>query len=149
MTFSTPQPMKLEHDELHADLAAATSVEGPIGDAAKAVSRVLHPHFLKEDEYALPPLGLLSTLSQNGVRPEMGEVLKMTDRLRHDLPEMLEEHRAIVAALDHLANVAQAEGQQHYVTFAKRLKLHAQTEEEVSYPAALLIGEYVRLKLGK
>jgi hypothetical protein len=27
--------------------------------------------------------------------------------------------------------------------------LHAQTEEEVLYPAALLIGLYVKLKLGK
>ena len=30
--------------------------------------------------------------------------------------------------------------------FAESLTLHAQTEEEVMYPAALLVGEYVRVK---
>ena len=33
--------------------------------------------------------------------------------------------------------------------FADKLILHAQTEEEVSYPTAILIGEYLKLKLGK
>jgi hypothetical protein len=34
-----------------------------------------------------------------------------------------------------------------YAEFADALILHAQTEEEVSYPTAILIGEYVREKL--
>ena len=32
-----------------------------------------------------------------------------------------------------------------YVEFAEDLKLHAQTEEEVTYPAAILVGEYLPL----
>lgn len=31
-----------------------------------------------------------------------------------------------------------------YADFAGRLTLHARIEEEVSYPAALLVGEYLR-----
>lgn len=34
-----------------------------------------------------------------------------------------------------------------YAEFAKALMLHAQTEEKMAYPAAILIGEYVREKL--
>jgi len=34
-----------------------------------------------------------------------------------------------------------------YVEFAENLKLHAKTEEEVMYPAAILVGEYLKLKL--
>jgi hypothetical protein len=33
-----------------------------VGEATKAVTDVLHSHFEKEEEYALPPLGLLSSL---------------------------------------------------------------------------------------
>ncbi|MCC2663020.1 MAG: hypothetical protein K0S35_942, partial [Geminicoccaceae bacterium] len=33
--------------------------------------------------------------------------------------------------------------------FAEKLKLHAQTEEQVLYPAAIVLGDYVRLKLNK
>ena len=60
----TVQPMKAEHDELHAELEKATEAGGRVGDAAKVVARLLHPHFVKGEEFALPPLGLLVTLSQ-------------------------------------------------------------------------------------
>lgn len=29
----------------------------PLGEAAKALTKLMHPHFAKEDTYALPPLG--------------------------------------------------------------------------------------------
>jgi hypothetical protein len=61
---------------------------------------------------------------------------------------MLEEHEGIVAALRNLADVARRENKPEYAEFAEKLILHAQTEEEVSYPTAILIGEYLKLKLG-
>jgi hypothetical protein len=35
-----------------------------------------------------------------------------------------------------------------YVHYAEKLKRHAQTEEDVLYPAALLAGQYLQLKSG-
>jgi len=61
---------------------------------------------------------------------------------------MLKEHDAIVAAIGKLAEAAREENKTEYVAFAKKLKLHARTEEEVLYPTAILIGEYLKLKLG-
>lgn len=58
MEFRIPKPMKLEHDELHLELAKATKEPGCIGEAAKAVAKVLHNHFVNEEAYAIPPLGL-------------------------------------------------------------------------------------------
>ncbi len=145
--YDIPRPLKVEHDELHADLARATALEGRIGAAARDVARVLHAHFEKEEEYALPPLGLLSALASGEVRPEMSDILEMTDRLEADLPEMLDEHRAIVSALERLVEVANAEGRPEYAGFAEKLILHARTEEEVSYPTAILIGKYLKLRL--
>lgn len=149
MEFKIPQPMKLEHDELHAELAKATQVGGKIGDAAKAVAKTLHPHFVKEEEYALPPLGLLAFLARGEVTPQMADVLPMTDRLKAELPHMLEEHKAIVAMLKTLIEVAKEEKQMEYAHFAEKLMLHAQMEEEVLYPTAILIGEYLKLKLNR
>ncbi|MDZ7260614.1 MAG: hypothetical protein ONB05_00640 [candidate division KSB1 bacterium] len=63
MKFEIPKPLKMEHEELHAELVRATKVGGEIGEAAKAVAEILHPHFVKEEEYALPPLGILSLLA--------------------------------------------------------------------------------------
>ena len=134
MRYDIPQPLKAEHDELHAELARATELEGKVGEAAREVARVLHAHFEKEEEYALPPLGLLPALARGEIRPEMADALEMTDRLKAELPEMLGEHAAIVEALGHLGVVARAENQPQYVRFAEKLILHARTEEEVSYP---------------
>src|SRR3990172_5441795 len=99
MEFKIPPSLKSEHEELHAELTHATTVGGKIGDAAKTVARLLHPHFTKEEEYALPPLGLLSVLAQGKIFPEMAAVLAMTDKLKTELPDMMQEHREIVAAL--------------------------------------------------
>ena len=129
MKFEIPKPMKIEHDELHADLVQATKAGGQPGESAKAVAKVLHNHFVKEEEYALPPLGLLVALSEGRFELGMAEVLKMTDKLEAELPTMLSEHKDIVAA------------------FAEKLMLHAQSEEQVAYPTALLIGRYVKSKL--
>jgi hypothetical protein len=54
MKLEIPKPMKIEHDELHADLVEATKAGGKTAEAAKGVAKVLHSHFVKEEEYALP-----------------------------------------------------------------------------------------------
>jgi hypothetical protein len=149
MDFEIPSALKAEHEELHAELIAAIDSGGAVGDAAKAVADLLHSHFVKEEAYALPPLGLLGLLAKGEVRPEMAEVLAMTDKLRSELPNMLAEHARIVEALGRLADAAVREGNRQVAHFAEKLKLHAQTEEQVLYPAAIVLGDYVRLKLNK
>lgn len=149
MTFTIPRPLKLEHEELHDQLRKATGESGKLGEPAKAVAKLMHPHFVKEEEYALPPLGLLPSLARGTVTPDMASVLPMTERLKAQLSEMLAEHKSIVAALKNLADVAKREHKPEYAEFADKLILYAQTEEEVSYPTAILIGEYLKLKLNK
>lgn len=146
MNFKTPISLKKEHEELHGMLSNATQLSGKTGEAAKKVAELMHPHFVKEEEYALPPLGLLPLLSSGKLTDEMKQVLTMTDKLKAELPEMLAEHKQIVAALEVLVQHATAEHQPEVVEFAEKLMLHAQTEEEVSYPAAILIGEFIKLK---
>jgi hypothetical protein len=148
MELAIPRTLKHEHEELHEQLRKATRESGRTGEAAKAVANVMHPHFIKEEEYALPPLGLLPALARGDVSAEMADVLPMTEKLKAQLAEMLEEHEGIVAALRNLADVARRENKPEYAEFAEKLILHAQTEEEVSYPTAILIGEYLKLKLG-
>ena len=146
MIFTIPQPLKEEHEALHTMLKHATQLSGKTGESAKAVAKLMHPHFVKEEEYALPPLGLLPQLSSGKISEDMKQVLPMTDKLKKELPEMLAEHKQIVAALNVLIEHANAENHPEVTEFAKELILHAQTEEEVSYPTAILIGEYIKLK---
>lgn len=149
MKLEIPKSLTKEHEELHETLVRATKEPGPTGEAAREVARLLHPHFVKEEEFALPPLGLLARLARGDVSGDMAEVLTMTRRLKDEFAAMLGEHQQIVGALEKLRAAAKRGGQPEYERFADALTLHAQNEEQVLYPAALLVGEFVALKLGQ
>jgi hypothetical protein len=148
MEFNIPHAMQVEHEELHVDLEKAIASGGETGAAAREVAEALHSHFESEERYALPPLGLLPALAEGRISSEMTQVLEMTDTLKAELPRMLDEHKVIVDALQKLIGAARKEKKMEHIHFAEKLMLHAQNEEEVSYPTAILIGEYVKLKLG-
>ena len=137
MKFTVPTTLQQEHEALHDELRRATQAGGEIGEAAK------------EDQIALPPLGLLAALSRGEQSAQMAEVLTLTERLEADLPAMLEEHQAIVVALRRLRDAAERAGRKDIVVFAEQLVQHARTEEEVMYPAAILVGRHVRLLLAQ
>lgn len=142
-----PESMRLEHAEIHDELVRATKLPGRIGDAARELATILHPHFVREEEIALPPLGLLAPLARGESTSEMRDVLPMTDALRVELPRMLAEHEAIRAATVRLGEVARAEHDESVAELARKLALHARSEEELFYPAALLVGDLVRARM--
>jgi hypothetical protein len=145
-----PQSIKAEHDAIHAALVEATQASGQVGVAAKELAEVLHPHFVREEQIALPPLGLLGPLAANAPVPDSTQaaILAMTDALEAELPRMMEEHKGIRAAVEKLLAAARAEQATAQVELAEQLAMHAQTEEEVLYPAAILVGEIIRARSG-
>jgi hypothetical protein len=40
----TPEALKVEHKELHADLVTLTKMPGKVGEAARNVATLLHPY---------------------------------------------------------------------------------------------------------
>jgi hypothetical protein len=60
---------------------------------------------------------------------------------------MLREHEAIHAATVHLQLVARARQNLPAQRLAEQLILHAQNEEQMMYPAALLVGDFVRTQV--
>lgn len=143
-----PELLRVEHQEIHDELVRATKLSGGVGAAARELAAVLHPHFVREEEIALPPLGLLAPLARGEGPAEMRDVLQMTDALRAELPRMLEEHKAIRTATMRLGEVARAEHDEAVARLANQLLLHAQSEEELFYPAAVLVGDLVRAQMG-
>lgn len=141
-----PASIQAEHEEIHEALVALTRLPGPVGMAAKELAATLHPHFVREEEIALPPLALLAPLAAGKSPDGMDEALVMADTLKKEMPRMLEEHKAIRAAVSKLAQVAKQERNAAGLTFAGTLALHAQTEEEVLYPAAILVGDLIRAR---
>jgi hypothetical protein len=141
MPLSIPEPLKVEHEDLHEELVRATQAE--------AVAKVLHHHFVDEEEFALPPLGLLSEIARGERVLDRDRAVVLAQRLKRELPRILAEHKAIVAALEELVAAARAEKRLEFARFAEKLILHARTEEEVLYPGAILVGEWLQRATGE
>lgn len=142
--LAIPSSIVAEHQELAAALAKALRSGGRTAVAAKALDAVLAPHFEREEEFALPPLALLAPLSRGEHAPESRAILEKTEILKRELPEMLREHQAIVAKLQQLEKAATEERKPEVVRYARQLKAHALTEEQILYPTSLLIGAHLR-----
>lgn len=144
-----PESIRTEHEAIHSALVEATKAPGRVGAAARELATVLHPHFVREEEIALPPLALLAPLAAGQTPAGMDEALVMSDTLRKEMPRMLEEHKAIRAAVEKLLQVAREEKASRAEEVAGELALHAKTEEEVLYPAAILVGDLIRARAAR
>ena len=141
--LKTPAAIAAEHRELHETLDRASNEDGPLGATARKLEHALAPHFRREEEIATPPLGLLPSLASGEATAQMRAVLPMTQALERELPQMLKEHQAIRAAAGEFRKAGEAAGRTEYVRFADQLASHARQEEEILYPAAVLVGRYV------
>ncbi len=146
---AVPASVKSEHEDLQVQLARAVREKGALGDAARELARVMKPHFAREEAFALPPLALLPKIARGIVHSDMAWVINITKRLKAEIPIMIIEHKDIAAVVNRFRTRAEEADRDDYVHFAHALIVHAQYEEEVLYPAAVLVGEYVALKLAQ
>lgn len=149
MANRTPESLQADHRELREHLEKAAACPGRTGEAAREVMKVLGPHILLEQEFAMPPLCALERLARGDITPDMARFIDKTDAFKAELPRMLDEHKLIVETLRILMQAATAEKQPGAAQFAQKMILHAQMEEEIFYPAAILVGEYLRLRMAK
>ena len=136
--------MREEHEELHSELKKATGLPGSVGKAAKHVAEVLHPHFEKENELALPIIGITRELGEGKVSNDFSKAAELFERFRPEYENMLKEHVEIVAALNRLEAAAKSAKKESVLKFAQKLKLHAKIEEDLTYPAVLMAGRLLK-----
>ncbi|MPZ21402.1 MAG: hypothetical protein GEV06_26440 [Luteitalea sp.] len=147
MSWRAPRPLVLEHAEIHCELARAADLPGATGEAARHLAALLTAHFRKEERDVFPALGLLQVLARDETPERMRDILPLTERLRAELPVLLDEDRDIARAVEELKRMAWAESRPRYAFLADQILRHAWRDEEVTYPAALLVGRYVRERL--
>jgi hypothetical protein len=136
--------MMEEHEELHDELKKATMIRGEVGKAAKHVADVLHPHFEKENQLALPIIGITRELGEGKSSEDYSKALELFERFRPEYENMLKEHTEIVTALEKLQAAARKAKNRAVLKFAHKLKLHAKTEEDLTYPAVLMAGRLLK-----
>ena len=143
MKPKTPKALLSGHKNLFSDIENLVSLGGELGEKAKLLSEISRPHFKKEEEYALPPLSLLLTLSEGNWTLDSNTAIEMADKLKVKLSEMKKEHSVIFKILENLEIIAENENNQNVKQFINDLKLHIEVEEQVLYPATMFIGDYL------
>jgi len=136
--------LKSEHEALRATLKRAMRESGKTGAIARELAVLADGHFLLEEKFVHPLLALLPGLAAGKREERTASAEKITKSLRAQMAQMLEEHRQMAQILRELSAAAEAEDKPDYVAFAEEMILHAHTEEEVLYPAALVAGDYVK-----
>ncbi|MGA9450152.1 MAG: hypothetical protein WBW41_02280 [Verrucomicrobiia bacterium] len=144
--FKIPEPLRVDQNELCRALEHAAFAGGKTGAAARKLLKVLQPHLLKEETDLLQTLGLLMPLSRGQITPAMRQISARTEHLKGRMFEIVREHAEIIEAAHELLRVARTERKLALVTFTEHLMLRAWTDEVVFYPAAVLIGEYLKLR---
>ena len=144
--FHIPEPLRVDQDGLCKALEHATWSGGKTGNAARKLLKVLQPHLLKEEEDLLQTLGLLLPLSRGQVTPAMRQIPSRTEHLKARMFEIVREHAEIIDAARGLLRAARSERKLSLAAFTEHLMLRAWTDEVVFYPAAILIGEYLKLR---
>lgn len=141
-----PATIKEEHEYLLNKIGKLALLEDSTGKAALKLHELMQHHFTEEEDYVLPPLGLLPLLAEGKMPTQSEAVIGLTEKLKAQWLHMQVEHQLIKAYMDEVLQAAAVENHPDVISLAKEIGKHAATEEEVYFPAAILVGEYIKLK---
>jgi hypothetical protein len=149
-TLEVPQSSRVEHEDIiaHLDAVARQQRRPRVAEAARKALEVLKPHYAREADYVLLPLGLLPALADGHVAPEMRRAIAIADRVKAEQDQLFEEHVRITGVLNELIAAAEGERDRGLVAMARQAALHSLQEVEIMYPTVILIGDHLREKLG-
>ena len=147
MKLEIPKALRLREERICTALRQAAETGGKTGEAAELLEAILLPHLAKERVDVLQPLGLLRLLARGEVTSEMAEVLPQIEQLKKDEHDLRIEHATILSAIRYFVTAAREEGKWEEARFAERLLFRSWLDESVFTPLAILMGEYLELRL--
>ncbi|HSP11214.1 MAG TPA: hypothetical protein VLO29_01705, partial [Salegentibacter sp.] len=100
----------------------------------------------EEEDYILPPFGILSLLAKCELPEERAKIIHLTEKFRENREAMLAEHQMIGHFLSEMMATVAREKHQELSVYFEELEKHAEMEEEILFPAVLLIGDYFKLR---
>jgi hypothetical protein len=142
-----PQTLRLDHEETIRHLSAMAKRKTPVGAIAAKALIVIKDHHAKEEEYILPPLTLLQSLSEGKVSPDMKWAIAMADRVKADREQIYATHVKITELMNELLAAAIKTHDNDAKEFAEGAVADALSDMELQEPTTILIGEFLKSKL--
>jgi len=137
----SPVSILLGHRTLEREFARTLELGGLAGLVAGNTAKALDVHFREEEALLFPLISYIAALPGGAAIPEPEEISILSGRLEAAMPGLLEDHRVIRETLDDLAGAVRGADPGRLAAFAEMFHVHATTEEEIHFPAALLVGE--------
>ncbi len=141
-----PSTIQKEHDYLLNQFQKIISLQESTDSIALKVNELMQHHFQEEEDFVLPALGLLPALADGQIPGQREEIIQLTEKVKEQLAHMSAEHQLIKSYMNELKQGAQKDNLPEIIEFEQALHKHAATEEEIYFPSAILIGEYLKLK---
>jgi hypothetical protein len=145
--LGTPRSVQLQHEQIVSRLERIAKRDGAMGIAAAKAATFLKAHYAKEEEFVLPPLGLLSTILKDPNPADLDRAVAMAERTKAALNELLADHVEITTLMNDLIAAGRQEQDEELVRLASRVAAQSLNDIEVIQPTAILIGEYIRANL--
>lgn len=145
--LGTPRSVQLQHEQIVSRLESIAKRDGAARIAAAKAASFLKAHYAKEEEFVLPPLGLLSTILKNPNPADLDRAVAMAERTKAALTELLADHVEITTLMNDLIAAGGQEQNEELVRLASRVAAQSLNDIEVVQPTTILIGEYIRANL--
>ncbi len=144
--LQAPEPLVNEH-QLFKDQLLRPSNQVAIWESCPETGRYARSSLQTGRGIGVSATDLNAPALSGEITPDMKISLELIERLRKELPNLSEDHHTIIRMLEDFDNAVRTEGKTEFSPFSSNLIHHAHAEEGILFPAAILIGEYLRLKL--
>ena len=144
MPLSPPSSLESMHEDLLRLLLAVQRLPGKTGSYAEQVGKRLQNHMNREDEVALPLLGLVQEAAGGHIGQRAAtRATSLYARMRRDYPRLSREQKELVRMSEQLKKFGLEEGHPTAIRFADSLEQHCLEDDELHFPTALLVGRIV------
>jgi hypothetical protein len=152
--LQVPQSIAYEHEQIIKELTNFAKREVAHAAAVQKALIVIKAHYAKEEAFVLPPLALLPNIAKGAISKDMTlkgmePAIAMADRTKAALPELQNEHLQITSLMNDLIEAGKADHDEELTQLATRVAIQSLNDVEVTQPTAILIGDYLRLRLAK
>jgi hemerythrin len=127
-------------------LAKAKSLSEGKDSIAVKLYEVMKYHFSEEEQYVFPPLGILPVLAEGNIPKEGDMIISLTMRFKSNSAKILAEHQMIKTLIEEYKLRSKTQNDIGFDEFERELAEHAQVEEEIYFPAAIVVGDYLKFK---
>lgn len=115
--------MEQEHQELHKELRELTQMPSEVRRTAKLVAEALDAHFERENESALPVIGITKELAEDKLSEDFPKALELSLQFETEYQNMLQEHMEMMNALHQFDKVGKKSKRQVAIKFVRKFKL--------------------------